>query len=214
VQTQIAAGRRPDAGALGLDPAHRPPHGVPIQWRINAETLDDGRATPAVAARLTRFDLAQRPGRARRHLRLAGLAPSRHHDSLLAKLMVHHARPAAAEAAAPLARALAEVPHRRRGRPTWRCCARWPRPTTWPTGACHTRWLEAPAPNCKERNAAHDALRRSAGAAQACHPDRAAAVTPAAEVGEAPMSGRMVLHQRRPWRDGGGRQRGRWCWRR
>ncbi|HQC99306.1 MAG TPA: biotin carboxylase N-terminal domain-containing protein, partial [Aquabacterium sp.] len=62
VAAQIAVAAGQTLAQLGLDPAHPPAaHGVAIQWRINAETLDDaGQARPS-SGRLSRCDLAQGP---------------------------------------------------------------------------------------------------------------------------------------------------------
>ncbi|WP_295527186.1 carboxyl transferase domain-containing protein, partial [uncultured Pseudacidovorax sp.] len=62
--------------------------GYAIQWRINAETLDaQGNARPS-GGRLARFDMPSGPGvRVDTH-GYAGLAPSPHYDTLLAKLIV------------------------------------------------------------------------------------------------------------------------------
>ncbi|MDR7269293.1 acetyl-CoA carboxylase carboxyltransferase component/biotin carboxyl carrier protein [Pelomonas saccharophila] len=80
LQIEVAAGRR--LADLGLD---KPPteQGFAIQWRINGE---------AGGWRLDRFDLPAGPGvRVDTH-GLAGMAPSPHYDSLLAKLVVRGAR--------------------------------------------------------------------------------------------------------------------------
>src|SRR6185295_15138323 len=88
----VAAGQ--PLAALGLDTMQPPrPRGFAIQWRINAETLDQqGRALPA-SGTLTRCEFAQGPGvRIDSHAQ-AGRTPSPHYDSLLAKLIVHHPGP-------------------------------------------------------------------------------------------------------------------------
>lgn len=89
VQLQLAvlAGQR--LAALGIDAQRTAPQqGFAIQWRINAETLDtQGNAKPA-GGRLARFDLPSGPGvRVDTH-GYAGLVPSPHYDTLLAKLIV------------------------------------------------------------------------------------------------------------------------------
>ena len=89
VQLQLAvlAGQR--LGTLGIDTGRTAAQqGYAIQWRINAETLDaQGNARPS-AGRLARFDLPSGPGvRVDTH-GYAGLAPSPHYDTLLAKLIV------------------------------------------------------------------------------------------------------------------------------
>ena len=87
LQLAVAAGR--SLAALGLDAAAPPTvRGCAIQWRINAETLDaQGNARPG-SGTLVRFDMPSGPGvRVDTHGR-AGLAPSPHYDTLLAKLIV------------------------------------------------------------------------------------------------------------------------------
>lgn len=89
VQLQLAvlAGQR--LGTLGIDTGRTAAQqGFAIQWRINAETLDaQGNARPA-GGRLARFDLPSGPGvRVDTH-GYAGLSPSPHYDTLLAKLIV------------------------------------------------------------------------------------------------------------------------------
>jgi acetyl/propionyl-CoA carboxylase alpha subunit/acetyl-CoA carboxylase carboxyltransferase component len=191
VAAQIAVAAGQTLAQLGLDPAHPPAaHGVAIQWRINAETLDDaGQARPS-SGRLSRCDLAQGPGvRVDTHA-FNGLAPSPHHDSLLAKLVVHHAgsyaqalrrsQRALAECRLeglatnlPLLRALAahdDVAHHR----------------------IHTRWLEGAWPQLQGQLAAHtDAAPHAAPAAVAASPAEAA--VPDGQIAlRAPMAGRLV----------------------
>ncbi len=92
LQLGIAAGR--SLAELGVEADRRvPPSGFAIQWRINAETLDaQGQARPS-SGTLTRFDLPAGPGvRVDTHGH-AGLAPSPHYDTLLAKLIVHSSSP-------------------------------------------------------------------------------------------------------------------------
>ncbi|MDA7418923.1 carbamoyl-phosphate synthase large subunit [Xenophilus arseniciresistens] len=82
--------------------------GFAIQWRINAETLDaQGNARPASGA-LTRFDLPTGPGVRVDTQGYAGLAPSPHYDTLLAKLIVSSPSPRFADAQRRSLRALAE----------------------------------------------------------------------------------------------------------
>ena len=108
VATQIAVAAGSTLAALGLDPAQPPPaRGFAIQWRINAETLDaQGLARPA-SGRITHCHMAQGPGVRVDSQAFAGLAPSPHYDSLLAKLIVHHPGPFA-QALRRSQRALAE----------------------------------------------------------------------------------------------------------
>ena len=176
VAAQIALAAGSTLAALGLDAAQPPPaRGFAIQWRINAETLDEqGQARPA-AGLITRCDLAQGPGVRVDSQAFAGLAPSPHYDSLLAKLIVHHpggfaqalrrSQRALAECRLdglasnlPLLRALAahdDLAHQR----------------------IHTRWLEAEWPALQARLADHgDAQpQRSINSSGATSPASAAA---------------------------------------
>ncbi len=197
VAAQIGVAAGLTLAGLGLDPAHPPSaHGVAIQWRINAETLDGaGQARPS-SGRLSRCDLAQGPGvRVDTHA-FNGLAPSPHHDSLLAKLVVHHAgsfaqalrrsqralgecRLEGLATNLPLLRALAahdDVAHHR----------------------IHTRWLEAAWPLLQGQLAAHtDAAPHAAPVA-----DLAETAAPALPEGQialrAPMAGRLVQFNAAP----------------
>lgn len=90
VQLQIGVLSGQSLAQLGIEPgATAQQRGFAIQWRINAETLDaQGNARPA-SGTLARFDLPAGPGvRVDTH-GYAGLAPSPHYDTLLAKLIVH-----------------------------------------------------------------------------------------------------------------------------
>lgn len=109
VQAQIAVAAGATLASLGLDPRQPPAaRGVAIQWRINAETLDaQGRARPS-RGRITAVEWPQGPGiRIDGHAR-AGLEPSPHYDSLLAKLVVHHPSAQLADALRRSRQALAE----------------------------------------------------------------------------------------------------------
>ena len=91
VQLQLGVAQGRSLADLGLHPGQPvPARGFAIQWRINAETLTAaGQARPASGS-LQRFDLPGGPGvRVDTHGR-AGLTPSPHYDTLLAKLIVHH----------------------------------------------------------------------------------------------------------------------------
>ncbi|HEX7864584.1 MAG TPA: carboxyl transferase domain-containing protein [Variovorax sp.] len=90
VQLQIAVAAGQLLGELGVEPDRTAlQRGFAVQWRINAETLDaQGNARPS-GGTLARFDLPAGPGvRVDTH-GYAGLAPSPHYDTLLAKLIVH-----------------------------------------------------------------------------------------------------------------------------
>ena len=90
VQMQIGVATGQMLADLAVDAGRMAPQrGFAVQWRINAETLDaQGNARPS-GGMLTRFDLPAGPGvRVDTH-GYAGLAPSPHYDTLLAKLIVH-----------------------------------------------------------------------------------------------------------------------------
>jgi acetyl-CoA carboxylase carboxyltransferase component/biotin carboxylase len=108
LQTAVAAGE--SLQTLGLDPA-RPPttRGHAIQWRINAETMNEqGWARPA-SGTLQRFDLPAGPGiRVDTH-GVVGHLQSPHYDSLLAKLIVRSTGSKFIDAVRMSQRALAEM---------------------------------------------------------------------------------------------------------
>lgn len=109
VQLQIAVAAGEPLGALGVEADRTvPQRGFAIQWRINAETLDaQGNARPS-GGTLARFDLPAGPGvRVDTH-GYAGLAPSPHYDTLLAKLIVQSPSPRFADALRRSLRALDE----------------------------------------------------------------------------------------------------------
>jgi acetyl/propionyl-CoA carboxylase alpha subunit len=141
LQIGVAAGR--SLAALGIDAA-RPPaaRGHAVQWRINAETLDaHGHAQPS-GGTLSRFELPSGPGvRVDTH-GYAGLAPSPHYDTLLAKLIVHSPSPQFGDLLRRSLRALAEC--RIEGIATnlglLRAIALRPE---FATQALHTRFVEA-----------------------------------------------------------------------
>jgi len=110
VQLQIAVAAGARLGELGLDPVHPPaPRGHAIQWRVNAETLDaQGQARPS-SGMLQRFDLPTGPGIRIDSHGQAGLTPSPHYDSLLAKLVVRSRSANFADAVRMSRRALAEM---------------------------------------------------------------------------------------------------------
>jgi acetyl/propionyl-CoA carboxylase alpha subunit/acetyl-CoA carboxylase carboxyltransferase component len=197
VAAQIAVAAGQTLAQLGLDPAHPPAmHGVAIQWRINAETLDDaGQARPS-SGRLSRCDLAQGPGvRVDTHA-FNGLAPSPHHDSLLAKLIVHHAG-SYAQALRRSQRALAEcrLDGLATNLPLLRVLAAH---DDVAHHAIHTRWLEGAWPQLRGQLAAHtDAAPHAGPAAQAAGPAEQA--VPDGQVAlRAPMAGRLVQFNAQP----------------
>ncbi|MDI3383956.1 carboxyl transferase domain-containing protein [Xenophilus aerolatus] len=107
LQLGVAAGR--SLAGLGITPnATAAQKGFAIQWRINAETLDaQGNARPA-SGTLARFDLPSGPGVRVDTQGYAGLAPSPHYDTLLAKLIVASPSAQFADAQRRSLRALAE----------------------------------------------------------------------------------------------------------
>lgn len=109
VQLQIGVAAGQTLADLGVAAGQTAPQrGFAVQWRINAETLDvQGNARPA-SGTLARFDMPAGPGvRVDTH-GYAGLAPSPHYDTLLAKLIVHSASPRFADARRRALRALEE----------------------------------------------------------------------------------------------------------
>ncbi len=146
VQAQVALAAGRSLRELGLDPAVPPAvQGFAVQWRINAETLDaQGGAVPGSGA-LTRFDLPAGPGiRVDTH-GVAGIAPSPHYDTLLAKLIVHTRSPRFSDVLRRSQRALAEC--RIAGVATnvalLRALAARPE---MQSQQVHTRWLESVLP--------------------------------------------------------------------
>ncbi|MDQ0074789.1 acetyl/propionyl-CoA carboxylase alpha subunit [Variovorax boronicumulans] len=109
VQLQIAVASGESLSALGIEADRTAPQrGFAVQWRINAETLDaQGNARPS-GGTLARFDLPSGPSvRVDTH-GYAGLSPSPHYDTLLAKLIVHSPSPNFADALRRSLRALDE----------------------------------------------------------------------------------------------------------
>lgn len=191
LQIQIAAGQ--PLAALGLDPAHPPaPRGFAVQWRINAETLDaQGQARPSSGS-LTQCDWPQGPGMRIDSQARAGLAPSPHHDSLLAKLIVHHNSPRFDDALRRSQRALAEcrIAGLATNLPLLRVLAAHP---ALHHNQVHTRWLEEQWP------ALQPLLAAATDESGAAPPPRAAApvaaledIPPGLQALRAPMAGRVV----------------------
>ncbi|MGJ7574949.1 carboxyl transferase domain-containing protein [Variovorax sp. RB2P76] len=109
VQLQVAVAGGQALGKLGVEAdGTAPQRGFALQWRINAETLDaQGNARPS-GGTLARFDLPSGPGvRVDTH-GYAGLAPSPHYDTLLAKLIVQSPSPRFEDALRRSLRALDE----------------------------------------------------------------------------------------------------------
>ncbi|BEP37575.1 carboxyl transferase domain-containing protein [Variovorax sp. V59] len=109
VQLQMAVAAGQPLKALGVEADRTAAQrGFAVQWRISAETLDaHGNARPS-GGTLARFDLPSGPGvRVDTH-GYAGLAPSPHYDTLLAKLIVHSPSPRFSDALRRSLRALDE----------------------------------------------------------------------------------------------------------
>ena len=156
VQAQVALAAGRSLRDLGLDPAVPPAaQGFAVQWRINAETLDEqGGAVPG-SGTLARFDLPSGPGvRVDTH-GVAGGAPSPHYDTLLAKLIVHTRSARFSDVLRRSQRALAEC--RIAGVATnvalLRALAARPE---MQSQQVHTRWLESVLPALLEA-ASHQA---------------------------------------------------------
>lgn len=109
VQLQIGVANGQTLADLGIDTQRTAPQrGFAVQWRINAETLDaQGNARPS-GGTLARFDLPAGPGVRVDSHGYAGLAPSPHYDTLLAKLIVHSSSPRFADVVRRSLRALEE----------------------------------------------------------------------------------------------------------
>lgn len=91
VEAQLRLAEGVSLRELGLDEAERnAPHGLAIQLRINAETINaEGQIVPS-EGRLDRFEPATGPGIRIDSHAYSGYAPSPAFDSLLAKLIVHN----------------------------------------------------------------------------------------------------------------------------
>lgn len=143
VQLQVAVAAGQSLEALGVEADRTAPQrGFAVQWRINAETLDaQGNARPS-GGTLARFDLPSGPGvRVDTH-GYAGLAPSPHYDTLLAKLIVHSPSPRFEDALRRSLRALDEchIDGIAINLPLLRAIAARPE---FATQAVHTRFVEA-----------------------------------------------------------------------
>jgi len=201
-QIGIAAGR--SLAQLGLD-AHRPPpaRGMAVQWRINAESLDaaTGAARPA-SGRISACDWAQGPGLRTDTQAQVGLQPSPHHDSLLAKLVVHHPSGHWADVLRRSQRALAEcrIDGLATNLPLLRALAAHPDVAAQ---RLHTRWLEDAWPTLQPLLATP--APETATEAPSAEARTSAAATPAALAApaedppppghhalRAPMAGRLV----------------------
>ncbi len=189
-QIQIAAGS--SLAMLGLDPAHPPPaRGFAVQWRINAETQDDaGHARPA-SGRIGRCDLPAGLGvRVDSHA-VSGLSPSPHHDSLLAKLIVHHASGVFADVLRRSQRALAEcrIEGLATNLPLLRALAA---DDAVQHNQVHTRWLEQHWPALQTRLAEFTDAAPHAVVAPPATGAKEEALADGELALRAPMAGRLV----------------------
>ncbi|MDB5731265.1 MAG: carbamoyl-phosphate synthase large subunit, partial [Variovorax sp.] len=109
VQLQLGVAAGASLASLGIETARTAPQrGFAVQWRINAEMLDAGGHARPAGGTLTRFELPAGPGvRVDTH-GYAGLAPSPHYDTLLAKLVVQSPSARFADVLRRSLRALAE----------------------------------------------------------------------------------------------------------
>jgi acetyl/propionyl-CoA carboxylase alpha subunit/acetyl-CoA carboxylase carboxyltransferase component len=193
VQAQIAIAAGQTLAALGLDPLHPPaPRGFAVQWRINAETLDaSGQARPS-SGTLTRCDWAQGPGiRVDTHAS-TGLAPSPHHDTLLAKLIVSHASGRFEDVLRRSQRALAEcrIGGLATNLPLLRLLAEQP---DLHRNEVHTRWLETHWATLHPLLDAHAEPHHPQPVASASASGPAEAALPEGQTAlRAPMAGRVV----------------------
>ena len=193
VQAQIAIAAGASLASLGLS-SPPPARGFAVQWRINAETLDEaGQARPS-SGRITRLEWPSGPGVRLDTHAVAGASPSPHYDTLLAKLIVSHRGANFAEALQRSRRALDEcrIDGLATNLPLLRRLAAHP---ALAANAVHTRWLEQQWPSLYAEIAAASAS-ASAPAAEA-EPD-APADAQALEVGaglvalRAPMACKLV----------------------
>ncbi|THU02562.1 carbamoyl-phosphate synthase large subunit [Lampropedia puyangensis] len=131
---------------LGLDPnTTAKQEGFAVQWRINAESLNDqGQARPS-SGHLNVFAPPSGP-----HIRVdthgyTGLAPSAHYDTLLAKLVVHSPSNAFADVVRRSLRALSEfhIQGLTTNLPLLRAMATRPE---FSTQQVHTRFIEEHLP--------------------------------------------------------------------
>jgi acetyl/propionyl-CoA carboxylase alpha subunit/acetyl-CoA carboxylase carboxyltransferase component len=192
VAAQIAIAAGASLASLGLDPAAPPPaRGFAVQWRVNAEVIDaQGQARPA-SGLITRCDIAHGPGvRVDTHAR-AGLMPSPHYDSLLAKLIVSH-RGSFDEVLRRSQRALAEcrIEGLATNLPLLRTLAAH---EALHHHRVHTRWLEEQWPTLQGQLAAHTDAAPLASPAAAAATTTADAALPDGQIAlRAPMAGKLV----------------------
>lgn len=109
VETQLRLAQGASLDGLGLDVGEVPlPRGYAIQLRVNMETMDASGAAKPAGGTLTVFEPPSGPGVRVDTFGYTGYTTNPNFDSLLAKLIVHHASPDYAEVVARTRRALAE----------------------------------------------------------------------------------------------------------
>ena len=109
VETQLRLAQGATLDGLGLDVGEVPlPRGNAIQLRVNMETMDASGAAKPAGGTLSAFEPPSGPGVRVDTFGYTGYTTNPNFDSLLAKLVVHHASPDYAEAVARTRRALAE----------------------------------------------------------------------------------------------------------
>jgi acetyl/propionyl-CoA carboxylase alpha subunit len=198
LQVEVAAGC--SLADLGVQADRTAPQrGFALQWRINAETLDaQGNARPS-GGTLARFDLPSGPGvRVDTH-GYAGLAPSPHYDTLLAKLIVQSPSPRFEDALRRSLRALDEchIEGIATNLSLLRAIAARPE---FATQAVHTRFVEAHLGDLLAAAAALDKQAKKTTAAPVTNIANVAPVAPAAVADDgsdeltvkAPMPARLV----------------------
>ncbi|AMM24361.1 carboxyl transferase domain-containing protein [Variovorax sp. PAMC 28711] len=194
VQLQLAVAAGQSLADLGVDAGRTAPQrGFAIQWRINAETLDaDGNARPS-GGTLSRFDLPSGPGvRVDTH-GYAGLAPSPHYDTLLAKLVVQSSSPEFADALRRSERALAEchIDGLATNLSLLRALAERPE---FATQAVHTRFVEVHLSDLLAAAARIDGTTKKFGASDGATAAAAPAASDASDplIVRAPMPAKLV----------------------
>ena len=104
-QIEIASGQSLKDLAITETPT---PRGYAIQARVNMETIEpDGNVKPA-SGEISAYDAPNGPGIRTDGFGYAGFSPSTNYDSLLAKVIVHSARPSFEDVAKKCGRALSE----------------------------------------------------------------------------------------------------------
>ncbi|WP_088278681.1 carboxyl transferase domain-containing protein [Ideonella sp. A 288] len=193
VQLQLAIAAGQSLAALGLDPQHPPvSRGFAVQWRLLAETTDAAGQSKPSTGTLVRCDWPSGPGvRVDTHAQ-AGLAPSPHVDTLLAKLIVSHRSGRFEDVLRRSQRALAEtrLDGLATNLPLLRALAAH---EALHHDRVHTRWLEAEWPALHARLADHaDAPTAAPAVAAAPVAPTDDALPAGLQALRAPMAGRVV----------------------